>query len=148
MPRLVWAFDNHSPTCNGEQGENADNKRILAQSGECEAENKVAQKESAFKPIRFVRLCFSYIDNLNHITVWTGHILSRYPGSAVAAPLFVTGFIYHRPLLWFTLCKQPACFVFQTEISQLRQEMVDLRHTLLREKVSERKKCFEISLHL
>ena len=40
---IVWAFS-HSPTCNDEEGENAGKKCILAPSGECEAENKVAKK--------------------------------------------------------------------------------------------------------
>ena len=40
------------------------------------------------------------------------------------------------------------CVVFQTEISQLQQEMVDLQQKILREKVSEGERCFEISPHL
>ena len=71
MPRLVWAFDNHS---NDEQGESAGKKCILAQSGECEAEIKVAKKSSARKPTKFLRLCFSYIDHLNDIMDWVHFI--------------------------------------------------------------------------
>ena len=63
---IVWAFS-HSPTCNDEEGENAGKKCILAPSGECEAENKVAKKSSAYKTMKCSRLCFVYIYNLNRI---------------------------------------------------------------------------------
>ena len=150
MSRLAWAFNNHIPTCNDEQGENAGKKCILSQSGECEAENQVAKKSSARKTIQFLRLCFSYIDNLNDIMDWVhGYILRHViPGSSCCAAILNGIYLPLSLLSWFTLCKQAACFVFQTEISQLHQEMVDLQQTLLREKVSERKRCFEISPHL
>ena len=74
---------------NYEQGENAVKKCILAESGECEAENKFATKSSAHEPIKFLRLCFSYIDHLNGTMNWV-HFITVIPGTvAVATTLLV-----------------------------------------------------------
>ena len=89
----MWAFG-HSPTCNNEQGENTSKNNILVQTGECEAENKVAKKSSACKPIMFTCLFCIYLYFELHCGLRT---FLFYQVSAVAALLCLTGFIATVP---------------------------------------------------